>query len=204
MQEIHFGIAEMIFGLSAGKWLASAASLIFCRNCNRQLKISTALTKEKLREPAYSKALIQNKIGRKRVRSKESSRQTVRRLFACLPQFWPLPIDFVLVNRLWVNWFLRLRFCGRSRNQNFTITIRLWWMVHWRRLDKNIEWANQNIEGQKVVKSDKCMGDSKLFWEHVPAPLKINYLFTSKHVHYCQKVGKTDSFLSTAQHSIVI
>jgi len=29
---------------------------------------------------------------------------------------------------------------------------------HWRRLVKNFGWANQNIGGQKVVKSDKCMG----------------------------------------------
>ena len=28
---------------------------------------------------------------------------------------WPLPIDFGLVKRLWISWFLRLRFCGRSR-----------------------------------------------------------------------------------------
>jgi len=34
--------------------------------------------------------------------------------------------------------------------------------LHWRRLVKNIGWANQNIEGQKVVKSDKCMGVSQL------------------------------------------
>src|SRR6218665_2941277 len=43
-----------------------------------------------------------------------------------------------------------------------------WWskqncrMHHWRRLVKNIGWANQNIGGQKVVKSDKCMGVSQL------------------------------------------
>ena len=29
-------------------------------------------------------------------------------------------------------------------------------------------------------------------------------LFTSKHVHYCQKVADTDSFLSIAQNAIVI
>src|SRR6218665_788011 len=28
---------------------------------------------------------------------------------------------------------------------------------HWRRLVKNIEWANQNVGGQRVVKSNKCM-----------------------------------------------
>src|SRR6218665_4227805 len=35
-------------------------------------------------------------------------------------------------------------------------------------------------------------------------PFIINDLFTSKHVHYCQKVAETDSFLSTAQNLIVI
>jgi len=33
---------------------------------------------------------------------------------------------------------------------------------------------------------------------------KYNHLFNSKHVHYCQKVTETDSFLSTAHNSIVI
>ena len=49
------------------------------------------------------------------------------RLTVCLPSWlsgsWPLHIDFVLVKRLWISWFLRLRFCGRFRNQEFTITI---------------------------------------------------------------------------------
>jgi len=34
--------------------------------------------------------------------------------------------------------------------------------MHWRRLVKKIGWTNQNIGGQKVVKSDKCMGISQL------------------------------------------
>ena len=34
-------------------------------------------TKAKSREPAYSQALVQNKIDRQRVRSRESDRQTV-------------------------------------------------------------------------------------------------------------------------------
>ena len=33
--------------------------------------------------------------------------------------------------------------------------------THWRRLVKNIGWANQNIGGQKVVKSYKYMGVSQ-------------------------------------------
>jgi|SRR6218665_1139138 len=44
------------------------------RNHNRKLEISTALTKRKSREPAYSQALVQNKIERQRIR--ESERQS--------------------------------------------------------------------------------------------------------------------------------
>ena len=40
---------------------------------------------------------------------------------------------------------------------------------HWRRLFKNIGWSNQNIGGQKVVKSDKCMGISQLWGAHARA-----------------------------------
>ena len=50
---------------------------------NRKLEISTAPTKAKSQEPAYLQALIQNKIVRQRVRSRDSSRQTVRWLW-CL------------------------------------------------------------------------------------------------------------------------
>ena len=46
---------------------------------NRKLDISIAPTKARSREPAYSQALIQNKIDR--VKSRESGRQTVRRLW---------------------------------------------------------------------------------------------------------------------------
>jgi len=35
----------------------------------------------------------------------------------------PLPNDFVLHKRLWISWFPRLRFCGRCRNLEFTITM---------------------------------------------------------------------------------
>jgi len=50
-----------------------------CANRNRKLKTSTAPTKAKSWEPAYSQALVQSKIDRQRVRSRESGRQTVRR-----------------------------------------------------------------------------------------------------------------------------
>src|SRR6218665_2977334 len=47
---------------------------------NRKLLISRAPTKAKSQEPACSQALNQNKIDRHRSRSRESGRQTVRRL----------------------------------------------------------------------------------------------------------------------------
>src|SRR6218665_2639121 len=50
--------------------------------CNRRkLLISRAPTKAKSQEPAYSQGLNQNKIDRQRSRSRESGRQTVRRLW---------------------------------------------------------------------------------------------------------------------------
>src|SRR6218665_1102612 len=51
------------------------------RNRYRKLLISRAPTKAKSQEPAYSQALNQNKIDRQRPRSRESVRQTVRRLW---------------------------------------------------------------------------------------------------------------------------
>src|SRR6218665_1403278 len=56
------------------------------RNRNRKLEISKAPTKAKSREPAYSQALVQNKIDTQRVRTREqegwqAGRQTVKRLW---------------------------------------------------------------------------------------------------------------------------
>ena len=48
---------------------------------NRKLEISTAPTKAKSWEPAYSQALNQNKIDRLRSESRESGRQTARWLW---------------------------------------------------------------------------------------------------------------------------
>src|SRR6218665_1375480 len=67
-------------------------------NRNRKLLISRAPTKAKSQEPAFSQALNQNKIGRQRSRSRESGRQTVRRLrwmvfgVALLPSLLPSPL----------------------------------------------------------------------------------------------------------------
>src|SRR5688572_29440711 len=52
----------------------------YYRNRNRKLDISKAPTKAKSRKPAYSQALNQNRIDRQRSKSRESGRQTVRRL----------------------------------------------------------------------------------------------------------------------------
>src|SRR6218665_1488985 len=51
------------------------------RNFIRKLLISRAPTKAKSQEPAYSQALNQNKIVRQGSRSRESGRQTDRRLW---------------------------------------------------------------------------------------------------------------------------
>ena len=48
---------------------------------NRKLDICTAPTKARSRDPAYSQILTQNKIDRQGVRSRESGRQTLRRLW---------------------------------------------------------------------------------------------------------------------------
>jgi len=39
--------------------------------------------------------------------------------------------------------------------------------AHWHRFIKNIGGANTNFLGGNVVKTDKCMGVSQIFW---PAP----------------------------------
>ena len=45
---------------------------------------------------------------------------------------------------------------------------------HWRRLVKNIGWANQNIGEKKVVKSDKFIGVSQLLGARArAAPLSL-------------------------------
>ena len=51
------------------------------RNRNRKLQISIAPTKAKSQGPAYSQALNQINIDRQRSRSRQSGRQTVRRLW---------------------------------------------------------------------------------------------------------------------------
>jgi len=51
---------------------------------------------------------------------------------------------------------------GFTKNRSLKISLK-----HWRRLVKYIGWANQNIGGQNVVKSDKCMGFLN-YWGHVP------------------------------------
>ena len=38
-------------------------------------------------------------------------------------RIWPAAYRFCFDKRLWISWFPRLRFCGHSRNLEFTITI---------------------------------------------------------------------------------
>ena len=65
------------------KWLPGWLNGWMYCNRNRKLLISRAPTQAKSQEPAYSQAFNQNKIDRQRSRSRESGRQTVRRLW-CL------------------------------------------------------------------------------------------------------------------------
>jgi len=68
---------------------------------------------------------------------------------------------------IWLKLFAKVFFC-RQHLDFFLIDSFLNWLAHWHRRVKNIGWANQNIGGQKVVKSDKCMGISQLLGVHVP------------------------------------
>src|SRR6218665_1752824 len=63
------GVKNPIF-CGRHKWMAP--------NCNRKFEISTAPTKAKSREPAYSQSLVQNEIDWQRVRARASGKQTVR------------------------------------------------------------------------------------------------------------------------------
>src|SRR6218665_3035140 len=61
-----------------------------------------------------------------------------------------------------------------------------WRPHHWRRLVKNIGWANQNIGGQKMVKSDKCMGDSQLLGSTCPGcPPFISLRLWTPYIYLC-------------------
>ena len=65
------------------------------------------------------------------------------RLPVCLPDsldFDPLPIDFVLIERLWISWFPRLRFCGRCRSFEFTITITITTCISYTHVDPIRLW----------------------------------------------------------------
>src|SRR6218665_3658749 len=58
--------------------------------------------------------------------------------------------------------------------------------MHWRRLVKNIGWANQNIGGQKVVKVINAWAFLN-YWGHVPGlppkstPMKVRNIFCKIH-----------------------
>src|SRR6218665_2584262 len=73
------------------------------RNRNRKLLISRAPTKAKLQEPAYSEALNQNKIDSQRSRSRESGKQTVRRL-------WWMVLGVETGREVWGRPSIRIRF----------------------------------------------------------------------------------------------
>jgi len=70
------------------------------------------------------------------------------------------------------------------------------------------EWAANtlppNDQGHREFPFCRWQIPGPLLEKSKQFPFRINDLFTCKHVHYCQKVTETDSFLSTAQNSIVI
>ena len=72
----------------------------------------------------------------------------------------PLPIDFVLDKRLWINWFPRLCFCGHCINLDFTITLLYVSTNEWQ--------MNYNI----IRPLDPDCADST-FWESLCADLEF-------------------------------
>src|SRR6218665_1533844 len=64
---------------------------------------------------------------------------------------------------------------------------------HWRRLVNNIGWANQNIGGQKAVKSDKCMRISQLWGAYARAAPKSLRLCVCLLVHCMMNFRSSDN-----------
>jgi len=62
--------------------------------------------------------------------------------------------------------------------------------AHWRRFVKNIGWANPNIDGQNVVKTDKCIGVSRLLGARAGAPPKVYAYTPAKSKVILQTVNK--------------
>jgi len=72
-------IIIIIISNPTDKWqfIVTLSVFTFCHwIVNQKLEICIAPTKAKSREPAYSQALVQSKINRQQVRSRESSRQS--------------------------------------------------------------------------------------------------------------------------------
>ena len=66
---------------------------------------------------------------------------------------------------------------------------------HWLRLVKNIGWANQNIGGQKVVKSDKCMGILNYWKGHMPGlPPKSTPMVSIEYINRAKFLVKMTAF----------
>jgi len=84
---------------------------------NHKLEISRAPTKAKSREPAYSQALNQNKIDRQRSKSRESGRQTVRRL-------WWMVFGVETEREVWGRRWIRI---GFAEEQCFQFGVKELW-----------------------------------------------------------------------------
>jgi len=77
--QLHWAVHSLLCCTVA--YIKTKNGAVFAPCKSRKLLISRAPTKVKSQEPAYSQALNQNKIDMQWSRSRESGRQTVRRLW---------------------------------------------------------------------------------------------------------------------------
>jgi len=88
----YYSPVEILFNIHSLNCARISFVIVIAGSCrNRKLKVSTAPTQAKSREPAYSHALVQNIIDRQRVRSRESGRPTALcRLFLAYTKIRPI------------------------------------------------------------------------------------------------------------------
>ena len=67
----------------------------------------------------------------------------------------PLPIDFVLVKRLWISWFPRLHFCGCCRSLEFPITV----TIDQRSFESHVALIKKTVV--RIKKLGKILEDTK-------------------------------------------
>jgi len=91
-----------------------------------------------------------------------SQLQTPSTIAACLPAwlsgYWPAAYRCLCWSkRLWMSWFPRPRFCGRSRNLEFTITITALFTIQRIRGRLNRIWSLSNVfwRHYRIAKSEE-------------------------------------------------